>query len=196
MNRFRVAKEHGNPHASRIHLNAVVFENLLRFPDHFHFFTGVAVVLKGVDVWQHVKRDPFWIHFNFSFFPIEQLRRLLSELLNSFFSRATHRLIGRDIDALNTYRIANRLERHQHLYGRTVGVSNNAALCVTHNGVRVDLGYNERNIFVPSKMRRIVHNNTSGRRSLGCVLSRYCPPSAEQTDLYLGEIELGKIFNF
>ena len=54
--------EDRHPHTGRIHKNVGVPQNLLRFPNHLHFFAGIAVVLKIVDVGYRIKCNLLWIY--------------------------------------------------------------------------------------------------------------------------------------
>ena len=53
--------KNGNADTGRIDTDGLVTHDFLGFPYHFHFFLGVTVVLKYVNMRQNVKRDLFGI---------------------------------------------------------------------------------------------------------------------------------------
>ena len=102
MHSFRVAIKNGHTHSRRIHHDGIIFKNLARFPDHFHFFLGITVVLEHIDVWQYVKGDLFRVNLGFNRLSIQQTGSLAGKFFNRLFTGTGNSLVGRHIDATDT----------------------------------------------------------------------------------------------
>ena len=96
-----MTKEHRYTNRCRVNQNGVVTHDFLGFPGHFHFFFGVIVVHKDIDLRDRIKSDlaaeGFWRDFTRA----QQIGCLLSQLFHSRFTRTRNRLISTYINALN-----------------------------------------------------------------------------------------------
>ena len=55
MDRFAVTVKDRHPDTGRVNLDTVIAKDFLGFPDHFHFFQGVAIVLKVTNMRNHIE---------------------------------------------------------------------------------------------------------------------------------------------
>src|SRR3546814_3643527 len=94
-------------------------EDLLGFDDHLPFLLGRSIVEEAVDVRNDVEGDLLGEFLHVLFVADENLARLVPQLVHPRLAGARHRLIGRDDDALDPRRIMQRLQRDDHLRGRT-----------------------------------------------------------------------------
>ena len=143
----------------------------------------------------------FRIHLDFDVLMIEQCAGLFGEFVDRLLAGAGHRLISRHVDARDSNRILDRLERNQHLHGRTIRIGNDAAILVLRNGVRIHLRHDQRDIAVIAEVRSIVDYHATGCSGQRRVLFRHAATCRKQTDLCLGKIETfhvddGKVFSF
>ena len=158
---FGVSVKDGNPNAGRIHPYAFIFEDFLRFPDHFHFFFGVAVVLKRVDVGDRVKCDLNGVNFRLDFFSVHKAESLFGQFVDSGRAGTRHRLVRSNIDALQTNRIIDRLQSDNHLDGGTIRISHNVSCKSVLDSMSIDLGDNQGHVVVVSERRRVVDHDGS-----------------------------------
>ena len=63
------------------------FKNLATFPEHFHFFFGIAVILKYIDLRQTVERDLLGEYRRGDLFLFENSQGLPSQFLNGAAAR-------------------------------------------------------------------------------------------------------------
>ena len=77
---------------------------------------------------------------------------LLEQLVHGVLARVRDGLIGRDHDALDRRQIMQRLERHDHLDGRAVGIGDDVALAKVGDGMRVDLGHDQRHLGIHAEL--------------------------------------------
>ena len=84
-----------NTHCGSGHPDIVVMHDLVGFVDHFHFFLGIAVVQKIVDMGQAVVGDRVWVKLVFG-----ALYALL-QILVALDARAGDGLIGRVDDTVD-----------------------------------------------------------------------------------------------
>ena len=90
-----------------VHPDCIVTQDLLRLPNHLHLLPGITVLLKCIDLGQHVKRYLPGMLRGQSGFAVEQGNSLLLQLFNRLFSFAGYCLVSGDIDALNTGGVVN-----------------------------------------------------------------------------------------
>ena len=183
MQSLGMPEEYWHPNCRRIHLYRCITHYFLSLPHHFHFFLGVAVILKNVDVRQDIESNLLRVNLTFNIFCIQQVGCLFGKLFNSLLTRPGDRLIGADVDALDTNSIIDRLQRHQHLDSGTVGVGDDAVFLIVGNFFRIDLGHHQRNLVVVAVLGGVVDHHTSGSRRLGCVFPGYRSPGRKQADL-------------
>ena len=101
--------KHGHTDTSGVNSDGFVSENFLSLPNHLHFFSGVTIFKKSIDVRNHVECDLSGVHLWLSFFAVQKSRRLPGKLFNVVFTRAANRLISCDIDSFDTRYIVDRL---------------------------------------------------------------------------------------
>ena len=82
-----------------------------------------------------------------------------------------------------------RLQRHQHLDGRAVGVGDDAVRAVLRDGLRVDLGHHQRDVVLVAELRGVVDDDAAGGAAIGAYLRRHFAAGGEQADVGLREIE-------
>ena len=111
------------------------------------------------------------------------------ELFDRLFAGAGDRLVGRDINALDLGRIMQRLQRDQHLNSRAIGISDDATLLELRDRLGVNLGHDERNVFVVTKLRGVVDHDAPGSRRFRCIDSRDLAARREQADIGIGKIK-------
>ena len=76
----------------------------------------------------------------------EDVAALLEQLVHPRLARARDRLVGRHHHALDRRGIVQRLQRHDHLRGRAVGVGDDVLALVAVDRVGVHLGHDQRHI--------------------------------------------------
>ncbi len=168
---------------------AVVFHDLAGFPYHLHLFLGVAVLHEHIDMRQHIECDALGVYLDFDILVIEQRAGLLGQFVDRFFAGAGHSLVCRHIDARDANRILDRLERHQHLHRRAIGIGDNAAVLVLRDGVRIHLRHHQRNIAVIAEVCSVVDHHTAGCRGDRRIFFRHAAARREQADLRFGKVE-------
>ena len=77
---------------------------------------------------------------------------LSCQLLHRVASRSRHRLIGSNIDALDSDCIVNGLQSHDHLYRRTVWIGDDITRGIVRHRARIDFRDYQRNIVVVAKL--------------------------------------------
>ena len=110
-----MAEKHRDAHAGGIHQDAFVIKNLAGLPDHLHLFPGKAVVLKAIDVGNHVEGNLLREDRGVIAPSVQQLRRLPGEFFDATAARAGDRLVGGHLNAANPCKVVEGLQRHQHL---------------------------------------------------------------------------------
>jgi hypothetical protein len=82
-----------------------------------------------------------------------------------------------------------RLQRHQHLHGRAVGVGDDVVLLITGDRVRVDLGDHQRNVVLVTKLRGVVDDHAARLAGAHRVHLGNTGAGGKQADLGFAEIE-------
>ncbi len=142
-----MADEHRHADAGGRDLDLGI-EDLLRFHDHLPFFLGRSVVEEAVDVRDHVERDLLGEFLGVGLVADEDVARLFEQLVHAVLPRARHRLIGGDDDARDLRRVVDRLQCHDHLRGRAVGIGDDVACLVPVDRLRVHFGHDQRHVGV------------------------------------------------
>ncbi len=122
-----MADEHRHAHAGRGELD-VGIENLLRLDHHLPFFLGEAGIEEDVDMRDDVEGDLLGEFLDLDRIGDEHRARLAEQFVHRVLAGAGHRLIGRDDDALDLRCIVQRLQRHDELRGRAIGIGDDAFL--------------------------------------------------------------------
>ena len=100
-----MTKEHRHPDTGRVDLYRGIIKYSAGLPHHLHFLTGIAILLKRIDLWQHIERYLFRIDLTHNLLPIEETGRLTRQLFNRLLASARNSLIGGYIDAFDSDRI-------------------------------------------------------------------------------------------
>ena len=189
MHGLGMAHEHRHANRGCIDPDRLVLEDLLGLPKHLHLFFRVAVVEEHVDlrhaVVSNLLRNDLGNHGMACCKPCSLLRQFVHCLL----AAARHRLVSRDIDALDACGIMQRLERDQHLHRRAVRVRNDVVPLVACEGVRVHFRDYERNVVLVAELRSVVDHDATGLAGFGRVLRRNGRPGRKQANLRPREIE-------
>ena len=82
-----------------------------------------------------------------------------------------------------------RLQCHQHLDGRAIGIGDDASLLELRDRLRIHLRHDERNIFVVTKLRSVVDHDTTGSRRFRRINSRDLAACGEQADIGISKIK-------
>jgi len=118
------------------------------FPDDFHFFFGVSVFLKRIDMWDEIKSDVVGKVFYFWGFSRKICLGIVEEFLHSFGSGSTGSLVGGHNDFLDPIFFIDWIEHHCCNSRGTIGICYD--FCIS-NRVKVDLRNDQRNRFIISK---------------------------------------------
>src|SRR6185312_8620512 len=104
-------------------------ENLAGLPDYLHLLPGVAIVLEPVYLRDAVEGDLLRHYVGLDGpFAAEQRDGLLGQLLDGLTTGAGDGLVSSHADALDPDGVVDRLERHDELDGRAVGVGDDIAV--------------------------------------------------------------------
>src|SRR5690606_14481601 len=189
VDRLGVTDEHRHAHAGRGDLDLRV-EDLLGLDHHLPLFLGRAVVEEAVDVRDHVERDLLGELAGLDRVTDEDRPALLEQLVHPRLPGARDRLVRGDHHAPDLRHVVQRLQGHDHLRGRAVGVRDDVAVLVFVDRVGVNLGHDQRHVGVHAVERRVVDHHAAGRRRLGRVLLGRPRTRCEQCDVPAGKIEV------
>src|SRR5262249_17941358 len=180
---LRVAAKNRNTNSGRSDAQRGLAENFAGLVDHLQLFFGVTSIHKGVDVWNTIEGNLLWKLLHLKFLPVIKGGDLLAEFLHRLAAGPGHRLISRHHDPPDARGIVNRLKRHDHLNGRTIGIGNDAAIFVLGNLLRVDFGHHQRDVGLHAKKSRIIHDYRAGIHRNRSELDTYTSPSREKPDI-------------
>ena len=107
------------------------------------------------------------------------------QLVDRLLAAARHRLVGRDVDALDLRGVVQRLQRHQHLHGRAVRVGDDVVLAVAGDRVRIHLGHHQRNVVLVTELRGVIDHDAAGLGGAHRVHLGNAGAGREQADLRL-----------
>ena len=93
----------------------------------------------------------------------EDVAALLEQLVHARLARAGNRLVGRDDDALDRRGVVQRLQRHDHLRGRAIGVGDDVLGAIAGDRLRIHFGHDQRHVRVHPVERAIVDHRAAGR---------------------------------
>ena len=86
---------------------------------------------------------------------------LVKKLIDGFFPRAGHRLIGGHHNTFDMIFLVDRIQRNNHLNRRTIRICDDALFRITGDGLGVDLRDHQRDIRVHPPGAGVVHNHTA-----------------------------------
>ena len=169
-----MADKDRNPHAGGCNFDLGI-EDLLGLSDHLPLFLGLPILKKYVDMRDHVERDLLGEFLGrLVIGRVVDRFGLVPQFIHTLFASARYRLIGRDDNALDACAVVQRLERHNHLRGGTVGVGDDVLLGIAHDRIGVHFRHDERHVGVIAIERRVIDHDTArlgrlGGVDLGCV---------------------------
>ena len=163
--------EHRHADTSGNHLHLGV-EDLLGLHDHFPFFLGRSIVQKRVDMGNDVEGNLLGELARLGAVADEDVARLFKQLIHPLFARARNGLIGGDHNARDRRGIMQRLERHNQLRGRAIGVGDDVLPAVPINGIRVHFRHDQRHIRIHAIERAIVDHDAAGGGGLRRINGR------------------------
>mmetsp|Transcript_4099 Transcript_4099/g.8266 ORF Transcript_4099/g.8266 Transcript_4099/m.8266 type:complete len:213 (+) Transcript_4099:398-1036(+) len=132
--------------------------NLACFPRDFHFFLGVSIFLKLVNMGNHVKGQGMRKDFVFHLFPVQQGSGAFLQFIHTGLSGPTGGLVCRHDDFFQSKEFVEGPQGHETNGCGTIGIGNQLGL---FGFFSINLGYNQGNILVVTKCRRIVNANGS-----------------------------------
>ena len=89
--------------------------------------------------------------------------------------------------------VVQRLERHNHLRGRTVRVRDDVFLGIAQHSLWVHLWHDQRHVRIIAIERRVIDDNTAGRCSLRRVFLGRVRANREQSNIPSREVERIKV---
>ena len=93
----------------------------------------------------------------------EDVAALLEQLVHARLAGARDRLVGGDDHALDRRGVVQRLQRHDHLRGRAVGVGDDVLGPIAVDRLGVHLGHDQRHVGVHAVERAIVDHRAARR---------------------------------
>src|SRR5260370_33713347 len=81
------------------------------------------------------------------------------------------------------------LQRDHELNRGAIRVRDDAAILVLSNGVRIDLGYDQRNVVFVTKFRGVIDDHTPGSGRLRRIDAGHFGAGREQPDVRLAQID-------
>ena len=189
-----MAHEDRHAHAGRGDFDRRV-DDLFGFGDHLPFFLGRTVFEEDVDMRNHVEGDLLGeLAGGLVIGRVVDAFGLIPKLINAFLARAGNRLVSRDDDALDLGAVVQRLQRHDHLRGRAVGVGDDVFLGIAVHVLRVHLGHDQRHVLIIAVKRGVIDHHAarfgSGR---GVFLGRFGAHGKER-HVPASEVESVEVF--
>ena len=162
-------------------LDIVITHDFLGFDNHLPLFLGGIVFQELIDMGNAVEGDLMSESIDSELFAVQELLSLRVQLLHRLGTCTRSSLVGRNNHALDGRNIIERLQSCNHLDGGAIGVGDNAAR--PSNVLGVNLGNNQRHIFVHTESTGIVdHHSTGIYDSLAHFLGNACT-CAEQRNV-------------
>ena len=114
---------------------------------------------------------------------------LVPQLVNALFARTGYRLVGADNNAFDPRAVVQRLQRHDHLRGRTVGVGDDLALDGQLDVLGVHFGDDQRDVGIVAIKRRVINDIAARFGGDGRVFLGGVRPDGKQRNVPTREIE-------
>ena len=184
-----MAHEDRHAHASGRHLDLRI-DDLLRLRHHLPLFLGGPVLHEDVDMRDDVERDLLLelVDRHIRRRVVDRLG-LIPKLVDPFLARAADRLVGADDHPLDRRAIVQRLQRHDHLRGRAVGVGDDIAVLHHLDRLRVHLRHDQRNVRLIAIERRVVDHHAARLGGLGRIDLGRVRADGEKRHVPAAEIE-------
>ena len=147
--------------------------DLARLVKHLHLLLRVGVIGEHVDMGNYVVGQLECELADRRLPAGAQLGILRDQFVHRRGACPAGRLVGRNVYAADVREILDRLQRHDHLDRRAVGVGDNAARSVLRIA-GIDLGHHQGHIGIHAEGARIVDHNGSMPGDRLCKLAR-CP---------------------
>mmetsp|Transcript_21036 Transcript_21036/g.48588 ORF Transcript_21036/g.48588 Transcript_21036/m.48588 type:complete len:231 (+) Transcript_21036:306-998(+) len=154
---FRMSTNRGNPNGCATDWE--VFgqsANFSRFPSDFHFFLGVSIFLKFVNVWNDIKGKWMSEDFVFGRSSIQHNPGTSLEFVHSRLSGTRCSLVGAHKNLFQSKCLVQRPKGHETDGRRTIGIGDELGTLGT---LSVDLRYHQGNVVLVTKRRRVVNHN-------------------------------------
>mmetsp|Transcript_21035 Transcript_21035/g.48585 ORF Transcript_21035/g.48585 Transcript_21035/m.48585 type:complete len:260 (+) Transcript_21035:306-1085(+) len=130
--------------------------NFSRFPSDFHFFLGVSIFLKFVNVWNDIKGKWMSEDFVFGRSSIQHNPGTSLEFVHSRLSGTRCSLVGAHKNLFQSKCLVQRPKGHETDGRRTIGIGDELGTLGT---LSVDLRYHQGNVVLVTKRRRVVNHN-------------------------------------